>query len=273
MSLRTLRTLFGIALLTLLAACKQTPTCSEHFAQGQAPVIVNEKLETRTAMLCFEAYGVLHSGVSRTPLWSAEHLTAASVEQARGLKRKNTFHAEEKLPANDRAELRDYVRSGYDRGHMSPSGDMPTESAQYESFSLANMIPQNPNKNQVLWEGMEEATRNLARREGELYVVTGPIFEGTSLERLNGRVLVPTSIFKAIYIPSRQQAAAYFTANAPGMEYETLSIAELETRIGINVFPKLPPEVKEAKMELPTPTPRNFRKPRTAPSEPNTSTR
>jgi endonuclease G len=263
-----LRALLGTAFLALVTACNPPPSCPAHFAQGAEPVIANEKLHSKTAMLCYEAYAVMHSGVSRTPLWSAEHLTVDSVSKARGLKRKNAFHAEDKLPASERAELRDYVRSGYDRGHMSPSGDMPSETAQYESFSLANMIPQNPNKNQVLWEAIEEATRDLARRNGEVYVVTGPVFEGSSLERLNGRVLVPTSVYKAIYDSSRQQAGAYFTANAPGMEYETLSIAELQNRIGIDVFPKLPPEVKQSRMELPVPVPRNRRKPRNAPIEP-----
>lgn len=259
--------LFSVVVLILVTACNRPPSCPEHFAQGGVPVTTNEKLNSKTRMLCFEGYAVLHSGVSRTPLWTAEHLTVDRVSQAKGMKRKNTFHAEEKLPESERSELRDYAHSGYDRGHMSPSGDMPTESAQYESFSLANMIPQNPNKNQILWESMEEAIRNLARSNGELYVVTGPTFEGTALERLNGRVLVPTSIYKAIYIPARQQAGAYYTANAAGMDYEVLSIAELTERIGIDVFPRLPPEVKQSRTELPVPVPRRFRKPRQAPTE------
>ena len=87
---------------------------------------------------------------------------------------------------------------------MALSGDMPTETSQHESFSLANMIPQDPKNNQILWQGIEEATRTLASRDGEVYVVTGPIFEGSSLERLNGRVLVPAFVFKAIYDPVRK---------------------------------------------------------------------
>ena len=258
------------AFVALSAACTtKPPTCADHFAGGGPPVITSQSLANKTQMLCFEGYAVTHSGVSRTPVWSSEHLTANSVDAAKQLKRKNAFHAEEQLPASDRAELTDYVRSGFDRGHMAPSGDMPTETAQYESFSLANMIPQNPKHNQILWEGIEQATRNLAQQDGELYVVTGPIFEGSSLERVNGRVLVPTSVFKAIYDPSRNAAGAYVTPNAPGMEYQTLSIADLERRVNINIFPKLSPEIKNTKMDMPVPTPHGARYGKNAPVEVN----
>ena len=131
------------------------------------------------------------------------------------------------------------------------------------------MIPQIPKNNQILWEGIEEATRMLAQADGEVYVVTGPIFEGSALERLNGRVLVPTSVFKAIYDPVRKTAGAYVTPNASGMEYQTLSITDLEKRTGIDVFPKLSPEIKATKMSLPVPTPHGFKKSRKAPTEVN----
>lgn len=263
-----------IAALLLAAGCiGKHSSCEEHFLDGQRPVIASPGLERKTTALCFEAYAVTYSGVSRTPLWSAEHLTASHVEAARQLKRVNSFHAEERLPPGDRSELADYVRSGFDRGHMAPSGDMPTESAQRESFSLANMVPQNPKSNQILWEGIEEATRELARKDKELYVVTGPMFEGSNLERINGRVLVPTSVYKAIYDPATGQAGAYVAPNAPGMEYQTLSIADLEKRINIDVFPALASNVKSVKMALPVPTPHGRRAGRGKPSDTNPSER
>jgi endonuclease G len=266
--------LFGTALLVATTACTtKPPTCADHFAGGEAPIITSQSLANKTQKLCFEGYAIMHSGISRTPLWSAEHLTKQRVDAAKEMKRKNTFHAEEKLPTSDRAELSDYARSGFDRGHMAPSGDMPTETAQHDSFSLANMIPQNPNNNQNLWEGIEESTRSLARGDGEIYVVTGPIFEGSSLPRLNGRVLVPTSVFKAIYSPARQAAAAYVTPNNAGMEYQTLSIADLEKRTNINIFPKLPAQIKESKLELPVPTPHSSRGGRNKPIEVDSATR
>ena len=249
-----LRTLVGLTALLLATGCTaKQPSCANHFWDGQAPVITHPNLAKKTTMLCFEGYAVTHSGISRTPLWTAEHLTAQRVEEAEPLKRINSFHAEEQLPPADRAELADYVRSGFDRGHLAPNGDMATTNAQYESFSLANIIPQHPKNNQILWAGIEEATRALAREDKNVYVVTGPIFEGSNLERLNGRVLVPTFVYKAIYDATKKQAGAYVTPNAPGVEYQTLSIADLEKRININVFPTLSPQIKAVKMALPVP--------------------
>ncbi len=254
--------LLSLVLLVSGTAFAQRTTCPDHFVNGSAPVFINPSLSVQTHALCFEGFADMYSGVSRTPLWAAEHLTRAHLEEARGLKRHNAFHPEPRLPRADRADLADYARSGYDRGHMAPSGDMPTKQAQYESFSLANIVPQDPNNNEILWEGIEAAVRTLASERGELYVITGPLFEGAQLKRLNGRVLVPTAVFKAVYDPVRHEAGAYIAPNAPGMDYESVSIAALERRLGIDLFPSLPQAIKETPMRLPRPTPHGQR-PRT----------
>ena len=66
-------------------ALAEFASCNKHFAAGQPPQLINPKLKPRTQELCFEAFAVLHSGVSRTPLYSAERLTRRSVEAAREL--------------------------------------------------------------------------------------------------------------------------------------------------------------------------------------------
>lgn len=250
--------LIAMALSISSTAMARGTPCPQHFAGGQPPVFLNKKLAAHTYGLCFEGQADMFSGVTRTPLWAAEHLTRDRIEAAHDIKRHNAFHPEERLPYNVRSELYDYARSGYDRGHMAPSGDMPTEEAQYGSFSLANMVPQQPDNNRNLWEGIESSTRTLAEQRGNIYVVTGPIFEGANLQRINGRVLVPTSIYKAIYDPSRQEGAAYITPNAPGMNYQVVPIAELERRTGIDPFPAMPASAKQTAMRLPPPTPHGY---------------
>jgi endonuclease G, mitochondrial len=237
----------------LTSAKAQPENCPQHFVGGTPPALLKPQLARQTQPLCYDQFAILHSGTVRTPLWSAEHLTRDEIEAARQFKRSNAFHHEAKLSPEKRAELADYARSGYDRGHMSPSGDMATPKARYQSFSLANMIPQHPCNNEVLWEGIESAVRNLASAEGEIYIVTGPIYEGTDVPFLNGRVGVPSRIYKAVYDPVRRAAAAYVTPNSDGRDWEALSIDQLAQITGIDPFPAVPAEVKAAAMRLPAP--------------------
>jgi len=150
-------------------------------------------LAKRTTPLCYRAYAVLASGVTRGALQSAEHPTAAGLAAARQTQRVNLFHPENDLPLADRAELADYVRSGLDHGNTTSSGDMPDPVAQMQSFSLANIVPQTAKLNRGVWERIESAVRTLVKRHGEAYVVTGPAFGGANLQQIGGRVLVPTS--------------------------------------------------------------------------------
>ncbi len=243
--------LLGFLLFTTAHA--QTTGCDKHFFQKTPPEFTRKALQASTVGLCFDAFSVMHSGVSKTPLWSAEHLTRDSLQAAREVPREDSFHAEEALPPKHGAELADYARSGFDRGHMAPAADMPTRQAQHESFSLANVVPQNRRNNQQLWAAIEGATRHLTNQRGELYVVTGPIFEGDRIERINNRVFVPTHVFKAVVDPTSKEAAAWLAPNDDSGEYQVISIAELEKKTGINLFPKLPDTAKQKAMALPQP--------------------
>ncbi len=240
-------------LFVLAAAPAQATDCPALFLGGRAPEVIQESLAAKVRPLCFKAFSLLHSGVTRTALWSAERLTRESIGDARSMERVNTFKAEMQLPAAERAELSDYSRSGFDRGHLAPSGDMPDPDAQDESFSLANMIPQDPDNNRNLWAAIESAVRDLAIRSGEVYVVTGPIFSGTDLKALRGRVLVPTHLFKAVYDSRTRRAGAYIAENVPGFAWRAVTLHELQGYTGIDVFPALPAQAKASLMDMPVP--------------------
>lgn len=230
---------FLVASLPAAIGAAAASECPKLFFDGAPPTLSKAALRADTQEICYMHFAVLHSGVSHTPLWSAEHLTRDDVAAAHDMVREDVFHPEPSLPPGDRAELEDYRGSGYDRGHMAPSGDMPDAQSQAESFTLANMVPQNPDNNRRLWAGIEKTVRDLAARTGEIYIVTGPIFDGESVSRLHGRVMVPTRIFKAVYVPATGQAGAYVSANAAGDDWRRVSLADLETLSGVVTFPAL----------------------------------
>jgi len=245
----------ALALLASPAlASARAPTCPQLFAGGQPPALLNPKLGQRTTLLCNDAYVVLASGVTRGAVWSAEHPTVASLDAARATPREGQFHVEDRLPPGDQARLEDYRRSGFDRGHMAPSGDMPDAQSQQQTFSLANMVPQAPELNRGVWAGIETAVRHLAQRRGELFVVTGPAFQGQSLKTIGpDGVLVPSATWKAVHDPRSGGAGAYVCSNAASPRCGTMSVATLAGTIGIDPFPALPADVKAEMMALPRP--------------------
>ena len=259
LTLTFLMTRFSLLALTFaFITCSATPAwagatqCPENFAGGVAPTITNPKLRARTQEICFEAFAVLHSGISRTPLYSAEHLTQANLEKAKKLSRKNSYHAEPQLPAQDRSELSDYARSGLDKGHMAPNANFANRTAQAESFSLANMVPQVHANNAGIWAGIESAARQLALEEGDIYVVSGPAFIGSDIQQA-GNVLVPTHLWKVLYSPKQQRAGAYVITNDETREYSAVTVSDLEKMVGIKLLPGLSQAVRDAGMDLPKP--------------------
>jgi endonuclease G len=236
---------------TLVAASTQ---CEGLYYNNEAPDILNAKFLPKTQELCYSSFAVMHSGISRTPLWSAEHLSKEGLRHK--TKRSNDFHPEDQLSADERAELSDYARSGYDRGHMAPAADMGNKQAQHECFTLANMVPQNSANNRGIWSAIEGATRHLTNQKGELYVITGPLFIGSKVKRI-GRVLVPSKLYKAIYDPSSGEGGAYLIDNSESNDFEVISIAEIEKISGLTLFPAMKSSAKNKAMDLPDPQARN----------------
>lgn len=225
--------------------------CSQSFYGGIYPEFINTKLSDKTQALCMDGFAVMYSGVSRTPLWSAEYLDRTRLEHAKQIDREDSFHEESRLPKSMRASLSDYSGSGYDRGHLSPNGDMATRSQQYDSFSLANIAPQSPRNNRYIWRNIESATRYLTQQYGDAYTITGVAFTDKKTKQLADRVLVPSHFFKAVYIPAINQAGVYYAPNDESERIEVISVDELADKIGIDVLPVLDAKTKAQAFDLP----------------------
>jgi len=225
--------------------------CSQSFYGGVYPEFTNTKLRKDTQALCMDGFAVMYSGVSRTPLWSAEHLDRTRLQQAKQIDREDSFHEESKLPKSARASLSDYSGSGYDRGHLAPNANMANRSQQYDSFSLANIAPQSPRNNRYIWRNIESATRYLTQQYGEVYTITGVAFTDKKTKQLANRVLVPSHFFKAVYVPATNQAGVYYAPNDESERIDVISIDELTTEIGIDVLPMLDSQSKSQAFDLP----------------------
>ncbi|KAJ3154994.1 nuclease [Geranomyces michiganensis] len=164
----------------------------------------------------------------RNPNWIAEHLTAKSLERApengvsvalnadvgieEAPSRKHSFFKEDlAIPRLFRAKLKDYVASGYDRGHLVPAADVVgSQEAIDETFLLTNVSPQvGVGFNRNYWYYFENFVRSLTHEFDDVYVVTGPLYlptvgdDGKSYVKYEvigdpPNVAVPTHFYKVI---------------------------------------------------------------------------
>ena len=124
--------------------------------------------------------------------------------------------------------------------HMAPAGDMPTSEAMAQSFSLANMVPQAPDNNRGVWSRrVETATRHYVERaQGDVFVFSGPAFQGQVTTIEPGRVWVPTHLFKLVYDQNAQRAWAFWVENKDEATVsQPISYRELVNRLGFELLP------------------------------------
>jgi endonuclease G, mitochondrial len=204
--------------------------CPQYFP-GKLPSISGGK---GLVPLCYSDFAVLYNTASKTPLYCVEKLNAASLQDASDEERTNEFYEERRLEA-PRSKLSDYAKSGFDRGHCAPAADRISPQAMVDSFSLANMFPQTPVHNRKLWSKIESDTRKYAMRSGsDVYVYTGGVFSNPSGTIGQGRVHVPTAMYKLVVDPKNGKAWAHYLENRDDAKIAPpISKADLEKRIGI----------------------------------------
>ncbi|KAI9294509.1 hypothetical protein K502DRAFT_316933 [Neoconidiobolus thromboides FSU 785] len=75
----------------------------------------------------------------RNPNFVIEVLTEAKLNQTGADRDKSKFKEDDSIPKLFRGLLKDYSKSGYDRGHMAPAGDVKySQSAMDETIEKAS---------------------------------------------------------------------------------------------------------------------------------------
>ena len=200
----------------------------------------------------------------RNPSWVAEHLTPERLQSKHGDRGKSTFVEDQAVPAKFRALLRDYARSGYDRGHQVPAADCKfSQTAMDETFVLTNICPQvGDGFNRDYWAHFEDFCRRLTLQYKSVRVITGPLYLPRQFPDGKWRVqyevigspanvAVPTHFYKVIVAdqgrPGDVPAVGGFVLpnapidnGTPLTEFAT-PVEAIERASGIDMLPALPP--------------------------------
>jgi len=169
----------------------------------------------RVTELCFDQFAVVYSKLSKSPLIVVEKLNRTVLEDATRQQRTDVFFPDERIKPGERAELSDFAGSGYDRGHLASAGNQGSANAMAQSFSLVNVVLQDSFTNQKgAWIKAEKDTRKYIRRAaGDVWVYSGPLFNGDVQTKGRNRVWVPSDLFKLVYDGTTGRSWAHIVGN------------------------------------------------------------
>jgi endonuclease G len=178
--------------------------------------------------------------------------------------RQNNFRADPELPSSwYKADDNVYNGSGFDRGHLCPSGDRTNNATNNSAtFLMTNIIPQAPDNNQYPWAALEVYTRDLVMSGNEVYTIAGAYgtggigLEGYSTGIDQGRIAVPAMTWKAlIVLPKGDGDLSRVTTSVriiciqipntnisilPDWKSYRVSVDEVENATGYDLFSSLP---------------------------------
>ncbi|MDP1664913.1 MAG: DNA/RNA non-specific endonuclease [Methylobacter sp.] len=217
--------------------------------QGAPQSLDAKNIDTWFRILRNDGFILGYSDLRGNPLW-VEYALTDQAANTPSIKRPSRFETDWR--SINRVSHESYQKSGYDRGHMAPNyaiSHLYGREGQADSFLMTNITPQKPNLNQKIWQRLEEAEiKHFAKLFGKVWVITGPVFNGT-VERLTSdlTVEIPDAFYK-IYIadatPNKPPLALAFlipqTVNGkePLAQFVT-NIDSIEAQTGIDFFVEL----------------------------------
>lgn len=189
------------------------------------------------------AYRLRFNPDTRQADWVAYALEQKELEQK--VKRTDKFTYDPFLGSNT-ASNNDYKGSGFDRGHLVPAADMSwNQQAMKESFYFSNISPQLPGFNRGIWKKLEVHVREKCLENGNIYIVTGPVFSDVEEVMGESKIPVPSHFFKTllIYNDSVHQGIGYIFRNEKmtgDLVDFAVTIDSVESFTGFDLYPILP---------------------------------
>ncbi len=220
---------------------------------AEIPVLKNGAKEQ---IIKHEGYSVSYNPDYKIPNWVAYELTEEKVKNNK-VKRHNKFIPDPQVKGAT-ALNEDYTRTGYDRGHMVPAGDMKwSEKVMRETFYFSNICPQDRGLNSGVWNDLEMTIRVWAKEHKRIFIAAGPVIE-KDLKRLGkNRVGVPRQFYKVVCDPEKAQCIGFLFENRDYKQTSPRDLAvtvdEIETVTGIDFFPQFPDKIEkemESKVDL-----------------------
>lgn len=248
----------GFAVFLTLTGCQtlfKPPTASEIHLKLGNPSRATADPENPTNFLIEKPEFVLsYNSQTGTANWVSWQLNSSWLGT---VKRQNNLRPDPSLPPGwYQVKPNDYRGTGYDRGHLVPSGDRTKNLDQNSTtFLMTNIIPQAPALNRGIWSDLEQDCRELLEKGKELYIITGG--EGKLKTIAKGKVTVPAWNWKIIVIldkPNQKitentRIIAVRIPNSNSLKNNwqdyRVSVDEIETHTGLDFLTNIPKNIQD----------------------------
>jgi len=170
--------------------------------------------------LKYKGYTSVFDTVHHIPFYSYYQFSNSQANNLKRYKRLKSFSKDPNFEFKLQASNSIYLKSGYDKGHLTPAEDMSYDSiAEAQCFYFTNIIPQNPKLNRGQWKALEDHIRNEALETDSILIITGGFSFNNGVVIKN--IYVPDSIFKIIYDYKTGAIESFIVPNNDILSYKT----------------------------------------------------
>jgi endonuclease G len=243
---------FGIIIVLIfesLSASVLSPDNSKNEKRSQSTSFDYLPSSTTNQIIKHDYFALSYSEKHEQAEWVAYELKKGYVRNSNF---KRPYFIEDSKVKTGSADWRNYKKSGYDKGHLCPAGDMEFAINAYnDTFFTSNISPQIHDFNGGIWNRLEQKTRYWATKYDGVYVITGGVLNSSLKTIGKEEVSVPNYFYKILLDNSNGQykMIAFLVpskkSDKPIYDF-VVSVDRIEKMTGIDFFPKLNDKIENS---------------------------